>query len=61
MDKQKRHKLRNWKLKQLDKEMDSTNNTDYEREYTEFLEDVEEDECYRQNVNIYFGIIFVNV
>lgn len=55
-DQQKRHKLRNWKLQQLDKEIDP-NKGNHERDidYTEFLEDLEEDETYRQNVNIYFG------
>ena len=57
-DKQKRHKLRNWKLQQLDKEMDVLPSKDYERDYNEFLENLEEDESFRQNVNIYFGEFF---
>lgn len=57
-DKQRRHKLRNWKLQELDKEMEvATNLVSRERDYTEFLETLEEDETYRQNVNIYHGKI----
>jgi nonsense-mediated mRNA decay protein 3 len=54
-DKRKRHKLRNWQLQQLDREMESTNQESYERDYTEFLEELEEDKMFRQNVNIYFS------
>ena len=54
-DKQKRHKLRNWQLQQLDREMEATNQESYERDYTEFLEELEEDKMFRQNVNIYFS------
>ena len=54
-DKRKRHKLRNWQLQQLDREMEATNQESYERDYTEFLEDLEEDKQFRQNVNIYFS------
>ena len=51
----KRQKLRNWRLQELDKEMDILPTTNYEKDFTEFLEDLEEDESFRQNVNIYFG------
>ena len=55
-DRQKRAKLRNWRLQELDKEMDITvDTTSRERDYSEFLENLEEDEAYRENVNIYFG------
>ena len=54
-DKRKRHKLRKWQLQQLDREMEATNQESYERDYTEFLEDLEEDKQFRQNVNIYFS------
>lgn len=54
-DKHKRHKLRNWQLQQLDREMEATNQENYERDYTEFLEDLEEDKQFRQNVDIYFS------
>lgn len=47
--------MRNWKLKELDKEMDVIPATNYDRDYTDFLENLEEDESFRQNVNIYFG------
>ena len=53
--KRKRHKLRNWQLQQLDREMEATNQESYERDYTEFLEELEEDKLFRQNVNIYFS------
>lgn len=60
-DRQKRHKIRNWMLQELDKEMDVAINTaSRERDYTEFLETLEEDETYRQNVNIYHGEIREN-
>jgi hypothetical protein len=54
-DKRKRHKLRNWQLQQLDREMEATNQESYDRDYTEFLEELEEDKLFRQNVNIYFS------
>jgi nonsense-mediated mRNA decay protein 3 len=53
-DKLKRHKLRNWKLQELDKEMDTVPAA-HNGDYIEFLENLEEDENLRQNVNIYFG------
>ena len=35
--------------------MEATNQESYERDYNEFLEDLEEDKQFRQNVNIYFS------
>ena len=35
--------------------MEATNQESYERDYTEFLEELEEDKLFRQNVNIYFS------
>lgn len=56
-DKRKRHKLRNWRLQQLDKEMDvSMTTADDERleqDYTAFLEELEEDKGLRKHINIY--------
>lgn len=40
---------------ELDKEMDVLRTKNYDEDFTEFLEDLEEDESFRQNVNIYFG------
>ena len=57
-DKRRRHKQRNWQLQQLDKEMDvsmETRQEGYEQDYTEFLDDLEEDKLFRKNVNIYFS------
>ncbi len=54
-DKKKRHRLRNWKLQQMDRDMEATNDEAYEADYTEFLEDLEEDKAYRSHVNIYHG------
>ena len=57
-DKRKRHRQRNWRLQQMDKEMDvamETSQEAYDRDYTEFLEELEEDKTIRQNVNIYLG------
>uniref|UniRef100_A0A671M2F3 60S ribosomal export protein NMD3 n=1 Tax=Sinocyclocheilus anshuiensis TaxID=1608454 RepID=A0A671M2F3_9TELE len=51
-DRMKRVKNRVWKLRELDRERDATD-TDDERQYTEFLEDLEEDEMLRKNVNIF--------
>ncbi|XP_051521138.1 60S ribosomal export protein NMD3 isoform X1 [Myxocyprinus asiaticus] len=51
-DRVKRVKNRNWKLQELNRERDDTN-TDDERQYHEFLEDLEEDEVLRKNVNIF--------
>ena len=54
-DKRKRYRLRNWKLQQMDREMEATNNEEYEKDFTEFLEDLEEGKEYRCHVNIYHG------
>ena len=54
-DKYKRHKLRNWKLQSLDKEMEVTCAESSENDHLEFLENLEEDETCRHNVNIYYG------
>ena len=54
-DKQKRLKLRNWKLQSLDKEVDIASRDNYERDYSEFMENLEEDECYRQNINVFYS------
>lgn len=51
-DRMKRLKSRVWKLRELDRERDATD-TDDERQYNEFLEDLEEDEMLRKNVNIF--------
>ncbi|XP_023210923.1 60S ribosomal export protein NMD3-like, partial [Centruroides sculpturatus] len=47
-----RHRKRKWKLKHLSSDMDLDSQSD-NKDYTEFLEDLEEDPLYRQNVNIY--------
>ncbi len=55
-DKQKRHKLRNWTLQHLNKEVEGVQSqTSYNRDYTEFLENLEEDQNFRENVNIYYS------
>ncbi|EEB15514.1 Nonsense-mediated mRNA decay protein, putative [Pediculus humanus corporis] len=46
-----RKRLRNWKLKHLNE--DATNFNKTSDEFEEFLEDLEEDPNYRQNINIY--------
>lgn len=51
-DKASRHKKRKWKLKHLEIEAD-TETSSIQRDYDDFLEDIEEDPAYRQNVNIY--------
>ena len=55
-DRHKRHRRRNWFLQQLDREMEvETEDKAYQCDYTEFLEDLEEDIKFRQAVNIYQG------
>lgn len=51
-DKTARNRKRRWKLRHLNDNMypDTASN---ERDYTDFLEDLEEDPSYRQNINIY--------
>ncbi|NXG29780.1 NMD3 protein, partial [Dromaius novaehollandiae] len=51
-DRTKRQRRRNWKLKELERDREGTD-TDDERQYQDFLEDLEEDEAIRKNVNIY--------
>ncbi|CDQ78929.1 unnamed protein product [Oncorhynchus mykiss] len=48
----KRVKRRNWKLKEMDKDREGMAPED-ERQYQDFLEDLEEDEALRKNVNIF--------
>ncbi|CAF4852199.1 unnamed protein product, partial [Rotaria socialis] len=52
-DKSLRNRRRQWKLKHLDVEDAASVNSTIERDYTEFLEDLEEDPVLRQNVNVY--------
>lgn len=56
-DKLKRHKKRQWKLNRLnmDKEGGSVATID-DKDYLDFLEDLEEDPKARENINIYKGI-----
>ncbi|NWX33269.1 NMD3 protein, partial [Notiomystis cincta] len=51
-DRCRRQRRRNWKLKDLERDREGTD-TDDERQYQDFLEDLEEDETIRKNVNIY--------
>ena len=63
-DKRRRHKQRNWQLEQLDKEMDVSTETrqeGYEQDYTECLDDLEEDKLFRKNVNIYFSKLSLRI
>jgi len=50
-DKDKRRRMRKWKLKHLTEE--AAGDTDMENDYNEFLEDLEEDPDMRQNINIF--------
>ena len=54
-DSKKRHKRRNWQLQSMDKERAGLGEEleDEEKDYLDFLEDLEEDQSYRQGVNIY--------
>ncbi len=58
-DRHTRHKLRNWKLQSLDKEMETIPTDSYEKDYSLFLEELEEDENFRQNVHIYYGEVYI--
>ncbi|XP_053315523.1 60S ribosomal export protein NMD3 [Spea bombifrons] len=51
-DRARRQRRRNWKLKELERDREGMD-TDDERQYQDFLEDLEEDELIRKNVNIY--------
>ncbi|MEE6501190.1 hypothetical protein FKM82_004093 [Ascaphus truei] len=51
-DRSKRQRRRNWKLKEMERDKEGMD-TDDERQYQDFLEDLEEDELIRKNVNIY--------
>ena len=53
-DKKKCHKQRNWYLQSLNKEQSTAmDEVAYEKDYYDFLEDLEEDRQFRQHVNIY--------
>ncbi|CAF1313575.1 unnamed protein product [Adineta steineri] len=52
-DKSLRNRRRQWKLKHLDVEDVGSVNSTMERDYTDFLEDLEEDAVLRQTVNVY--------
>ncbi|KAL1437149.1 hypothetical protein MTO96_049135 [Rhipicephalus appendiculatus] len=51
-DRMSRCQRRRWKLQRLQVDME-TDTSSVARDYTDFLEDLEEDAAYRQNVNIY--------
>uniref|UniRef100_A0A3B5LXA5 60S ribosomal export protein NMD3 n=1 Tax=Xiphophorus couchianus TaxID=32473 RepID=A0A3B5LXA5_9TELE len=51
-DRSRRVKRRNWKLQEMARDREGMD-TDDERQYQDFLEDLEEDEALRKNVNIY--------
>ncbi|MBZ3879936.1 Olfactory receptor 14C36 [Sciurus carolinensis] len=51
-DRTKGQHRRNWKLKELARDREKMD-TDDERQYQDFLEDLEEDEAIRKNINIY--------
>ena len=53
---EKRQKSRNWKLQYLDKEMDvTTNGSSYQRDHSDFMDNLEEDESFRNNINVYLS------
>uniref|UniRef100_A0AAQ4P131 60S ribosomal export protein NMD3 n=1 Tax=Gasterosteus aculeatus aculeatus TaxID=481459 RepID=A0AAQ4P131_GASAC len=51
-DRSRRVRRRNWKLQEMARDREDMD-TDDERQYQDFLEDLEEDEALRKNVNIY--------
>jgi len=53
-DRQKRHKKRNWKLNRLNIDKDGASvASSQDKDYLDFLEDLEEDPKARENINIY--------
>lgn len=55
-DRQKRHKKRNWRLNRMNIDHDGSSvATIDDKEYLDFLEDLEEDPKNRENINIYKG------
>lgn len=52
-DKKKRNRHRMWKLRHLNDELHNLETDSAMNEYTDFLEDLEEDPTLRQNINIY--------
>ncbi|MGH0148638.1 UNVERIFIED_CONTAM: hypothetical protein FKN15_033802 [Acipenser sinensis] len=51
-DRSRRQRRRNWRLKEMEREREGMD-TDDERQYQDFLEDLEEDEALRKNINIF--------
>ena len=55
-DRLRRHRKRKWELQSLPKEMeDKMEEGEEERDLLDFMEDLEEDETYRQDINIYLS------
>jgi len=52
-DKRKRRKYRNWKLRGIPKDTTGIDPDGLMKDYDDFLDDLEEDRDYRQNINIY--------
>uniref|UniRef100_A0A673B9E4 60S ribosomal export protein NMD3 n=1 Tax=Sphaeramia orbicularis TaxID=375764 RepID=A0A673B9E4_9TELE len=59
-DRSRRMRRRNWKLQEMARDRDGMD-TDDERQYQDFLEDLEEDEALRKNINIYKDVSKVAV
>ena len=53
-DRTRRARRRNWKLQEMARDREADNSDD-ERQYQDFLEDLEEDETLRKNINIFRG------
>ena len=61
-DRLKRHKKRKWKLNRLNIDKDGASvATNEDKEYLDFLEDLEEDPKSRENINIYKGIFCLTI
>ena len=59
-DRQKRHKKRNWKLNRLNIDKDGASvASSQDKDYLDFLEDLEEDPKARENINIYKGLFLI--
>ena len=59
-DKLKRHKKRKWKLNRLNVDKDGASvATSDDKDYLDFLEDIEEDPKVREHINIYKGIYYL--
>lgn len=54
-DRYKRHKKRKWQLKSLPKEVEKMDEDVENNDLMDFMEDLEEDKTYREEIDIYLS------